>query len=201
MTEPERIEQLKHALQRRILVLDGAMGTMIQSYGLEERDFRGSVFRDHPVQLSGDNDVLSLTRPDVIEAIHRAYLDAGADIVETNTFNANAISQADYRMVDAVRDINRAAAAIARRVADEFTVHDPTRPRFVAGSMGPTNRTASLSPDVSRPGYRNVTFDQLAAAYAEQAEGLLEGGVDLLLIETVFDTLNCKAAVFGVRDV
>lgn len=201
MTEPERIEQLKHALQRRILVLDGAMGTMIQSYGLEERDFRGSVFRDHPVQLSGDNDVLSLTRPDVIEAIHRAYLDAGADIVETNTFNANAISQADYRMVDAVRDINRAAAAIARRVADEFTVHDPTRPRFVAGSMGPTNRTASLSPDVSRPGYRNVTFDQLAAAYAEQAEGLLEGGVDLLLIETVFDTLNCKAALFGVRDV
>ena len=145
------------------------MGTMIQSYALEDEDFRGTRFADHPTSLQGDNDLLSLTRPDIIEAVHRAYFEAGADIVETNTFNANAISQADYRLEDAVYDINLAAAQIARRVADEVTEKDPGKPRLVAGSLGPTNRTSSLSPDVNNPGSRNITFDQLVAAYAEQA--------------------------------
>ncbi len=176
------------------------MGTMIQSYALEDEDFRGTRFADHPTSLQGDNDLLSLTRPDIIEAVHRAYFEAGADIVETNTFNANAISQADYRLEDAVYDINLAAAQIARRVADEVTEKDPGKPRFVAGSLGPTNRTSSLSPDVNNPGSRNITFDQLVAAYTEQAEALLDGGVDLLMVETVFDTLNCKAALFALRE-
>ncbi len=196
-----RLQQLRQAIHSRILVLDGAMGTMIQSYGLEEADFRGSHFGDHPAPLEGNNDLLSLTRPDVIEAIYTAYLEAGADIIETNTFSAQAISQADYGTQDAVRDMNLAAARLAREAADRITAKDPAKARFVAGSLGPTNRTASISPDVSNPGFRNVTFDQLAAAYAEQVEALLEGGVDLLLVETVFDTLNAKAALFGIQQV
>ncbi|MFI5278972.1 MAG: homocysteine S-methyltransferase family protein, partial [Gemmatimonadales bacterium] len=196
-----RIDQLRTALTRRILVLDGAMGTMIQRYGLEEPDFRGERFRNHPKPLKGDNDLLVLTRPDVIAAIHRAYFEAGADIVETNTFNSTTISQADYGLEPIVRELNVAAAHLARSVADECTAKEPARPRFVAGILGPTNRTASLSPDVNNPGFRNVTFDELAAAYAEQAEALLEGGADMLMIETVFDTLNCKAALFAARDV
>ncbi len=201
MTNSDRVSALHDALRERILVLDGAMGTMIQSYGLEEADFRGSRFADHPTPLEGDNDLLSLTRPDVIEAIYRAYLDAGADIIETNTFNATAISQSDYGMEPAVRDMNVAAARLARSAADEITQRTPDKPRFVAGSLGPTNRTASISPDVNRPGFRGVTFDQLAAAYGEQAEGLIDGGVDLLVVETVFDTLNGKAALFAIREV
>jgi 5-methyltetrahydrofolate--homocysteine methyltransferase len=196
-----RLQQLHQAIQSRILVLDGAMGTMIQSYGLEEADFRGSQFGDHPTPLAGNNDLLSLTRPDVIEAIYLAYLEAGADIIETNTFNAQSISQADYGTQEAVRDMNVAAARLAREAAERVTADDPDKPRFVAGSLGPTNRTASISPDVSDPGFRNVTFDQLAAAYGEQVEALLEGGVDLLLVETVFDTLNAKAALFGIQQV
>jgi 5-methyltetrahydrofolate--homocysteine methyltransferase len=194
-----RTEQLRESLRRRILVLDGAMGTMIQSYGLTEADFRGERFRDHARELRGNSDILSLTRPDVIEAIHRAYLEAGADFVETNSFTATAIAQADYGAEGAVRDMNLAAARIARRAADDFTARTPDRPRFVIGILGPTNRTASLSPDVNDPGYRAVTFDDLAAAYREQAEGLLDGGVDGLMVETVFDTLNCKAALFALR--
>ncbi|MEE8116355.1 MAG: homocysteine S-methyltransferase family protein, partial [Gemmatimonadales bacterium] len=195
----ERIDQLRDSLSRRILLLDGAMGTMIQSHGLEERDFRGERFRDHPCDLGGDNDVLCLTRAETIAEIHRAYLAAGADIVETNTFNATAISQADYRLEGVVHEMNVTAARIARRAADEFTQRQPDKPRFVAGVLGPTSRTASISPDVDDPGYRNITFDQLAAAYREAAAALLDGGVDLLLVETVFDTLNCKVALFAIR--
>jgi len=191
---------LRDALRRRILVLDGAMGTMIQSYALTESDFRGERLAAHDRDLKGNNELLSLTRPDVIEAIHRAYFAAGADLVETNTFNANAISQHDYGTEGLVAELNRASAKIARRVAEEFTAKDPAKPRFVIGALGPTNRTASLSPDVSDPGFRNVTFADLAGAYREQAEGLLAGGVDLLLVETVFDTLNCKAALFALRE-
>jgi 5-methyltetrahydrofolate--homocysteine methyltransferase len=197
MSEPSTRTQLERLLAQRILILDGAMGTMIQAYRLGEDDFRGDRFADHPVALKGNGDVLSLTRPDVIEAIHRAYLDAGADILETNTFTATAIAQADYRLESAVRDMNVEAARIARRAADTFTAKDPSRPRFVAGSLGPTNRTASISPDVNRPAFRNVDFDTLVRAYTEQAEALVEGGVDLLLVETVFDTLNAKAALFA----
>jgi len=196
----DRREQLQRALEARILVLDGAMGTMIQGRGLDEDDVRGPRLRDHPVPLKGNHDLLSLTRPDVVEAVHRAYFEAGADIAETNTFTATAIAQADYRCTELVREMNVAAARIARRVADEFTARRPDRPRFVAGILGPTNRTASLSPDVNNPGYRAVDFDQLAAAYGAQAEALLEGGADLLMVETVFDTLNCKAALFAIRD-
>ncbi len=177
------------------------MATMIQRHGLSEEDFRGKRFAGHPRLLKGDNDLLSLTRPDVIEGIHRGYLEAGADIIETNTFNGTRISQADYGLEPIVREMNTAAARLARRVADEFTARTPEKPRFVAGILGPTNRTASLSPDVNDPGFRNVTFDELVLAYAEQAEGLLDGGADLLLVETVFDTLNCKAALFAIRDV
>ncbi len=198
-TITDRIEMLRSCVEDRILVLDGAMGTMIQRYELDESDFRGERFSDHATSLKGNNDLLSLTRPDVIEAIHRAYLTAGADILETNTFNGTAISQSDYNVQSAVRDINVAAASIARRVADEFTDMQPDKPRFVAGSIGPTNRTASMSPDVNNPAFRNTTFDDLVVAYTEQARALIDGGVDLLLIETVFDTLNCKAAIFAVR--
>jgi 5-methyltetrahydrofolate--homocysteine methyltransferase len=194
-----RLAELRAALARRVLVLDGAMGTMIQSYGLAERDFRGERFRDHPKELRGNNDLLTLTRPDVVTEIHRAYLEAGADLLETNTFNAQAISQADYGLVALSYELNVAAARLARGVADEVTARDPARPRFVIGVLGPTNRTASLSPDVNDPAYRNVTFAQLADAYRTQAEGLLDGGADLLMVETVFDTLNCKAALFALR--
>ncbi len=183
------------------MVLDGAMGTMLQSYNLEETDFRGDQFRDHPVDLKGNNDLLSLTRPDVIAAIHRAYFAAGADIVETNTFGATSISQSDYRTENSVWEMNVAAAKIARKVADEFTRREPDKPRFVCGILGPTNRTASLSPDVNNPSLRNVTFDDLKATYSEQARALLAGGVDMLMVETVFDTLNCKAALFAIQTV
>ena len=189
---------IRELLKQRILVLDGAMGTMIQQYALTEADFRGSSFAHHPLPLQGNNDLLSLTRPDVIAAIHRAYLEAGSDIIETNTFNANAISMADYGMEEQAYAINRAAAEIAVAEASESTKKNPDKPRYVAGAIGPTNKTASMSPDVNDPGYRAVSFYDLVKAYTTQTEGLLDGGVDLLLVETVFDTLNAKAALFAI---
>ena len=189
------MKTIQEIAKERILLIDGAMGTMLQAYQLEEADFRGDRFKDHPSDLKGNNDLLSLSRPDVVEAIHTAYLEAGADLIETNTFNANAISQSDYGTEDLVYEINLESAKIARKSADKFS-HDP---RFVCGALGPTNRTASLSPDVNDPGFRNVSFDELAVAYGEQARGLLDGGVDILLVETVFDTLNCKAALFAIQ--
>ena len=189
---------IKEALLNRILVLDGAMGTMIQRYQLEEKDYRGERFAHHPGNLKGNNDLLSLTRPDIIREIHRAYLEAGADIIETNTFNANRISMADYGMESLVYEMNLASATLARETADAFTRKNPDKPRFVAGSLGPTNKTASLSPKVEDPGYRAVDFDALRDAYAEQAAALIKGGVDALLLETIFDTLNAKAALFGI---
>ena len=197
-TRASRIEELHQLLARRILVLDGAMGTMIQSYELGERDYRGDRFADWARDLKGNNDLLSLTQPAIIRAIHQAYLEAGADILETNSFNSTAISMADYGMEDLVYELNRASAELARGVADEFETRDPHRPRFVAGVLGPTNRTASLSPDVNDPGFRNVRFDELVATYTEATRGLLDGGADLLLVETIFDTLNAKAALFAI---
>ncbi len=191
---------IQDILKERILILDGAMGTMIQRYPLEEQDFRGDRFKDHTHPLKGNNDLLSITRPDIIEAIHREYFEAGSDIVETNTFSGTTIAQADYHLEHIVYELNYESARIARKVADEITAKDPAKPRFVAGAMGPTNRTASLSPDVNDPGYRAITFDQLVVAYKEQAKGLLDGGADTLLIETVFDTLNAKAAAFAVQE-
>src|SRR5687767_14261257 len=185
---------IQDILKERIMIIDGAMGTMIQPYKLEEEDFRGERFKDHSHPLKGNNDLLSITRPDVIKEIHRKYLEAGADIIETNTFSGTTIAQADYRLEDAVYDINYYSALIAKEVADEFTKKDPSKPRFVAGAMGPTNHVASLSPDVNSPGYRNITFDQLKVAFKEQATALVKGGADLLLIETITDTLNAKAA-------
>ena len=193
-------KQLSELLTERILILDGAFGTAIQAKELSESDFRGEQFADHPVDVLGNYDLLSLTRPDVIEEIHTAYLHAGADIIETNSFTANAISQADFHTEEFIREMNQAAARLARQAADRFTAEDPSRPRFVAGSLGPTNRTCSISPDVNDPAFRNVTFDQLRQAYGEQAEALLDGGVDILLIETVFDTLNAKAALAAVSE-
>jgi len=190
---------IKELLIQKILVLDGAMGTMIQKENLEEEDFRGERFIDHPLPLKGDNDLLSITKPEIIRQIHREYFKAGADIAETNTFNANALSQADYGLESVVYDINLSAAQLAREVADEFNASEPEKPRFVAGAIGPTTKTASISSDVSNPGYRAVTYDQLVEAYHEQARGLMDGGVDILLIETIFDTLNAKAALFAVR--
>ncbi|MGH8176283.1 MAG: methionine synthase, partial [Steroidobacter sp.] len=198
MSHSSRIAAFHQLLTERILVLDGGMGTMIQGYALTEADYRGERFRTWSCDLKGDSDILVLTRPDVIEAIHRAYLEAGADIIETNTFTANYPSQADYRTQDAVRDINLAAARIARKAADEFTAKSG-QTRFVAGALGPTNRTASLSPNVNDPAFRNIDFDQLAETYLLSARALIEGGVDLFLIETIFDTLNAKAAIFAVR--
>jgi 5-methyltetrahydrofolate--homocysteine methyltransferase len=200
--QPDRTAELERLLASRILVLDGAMGTMIQGYRLGEEDFRGGpggCLHDHPHDLAGDNDVLVLTRPDVIRAIHDAYLEAGADLVETNTFSATGIAQADYQLQGRVKEINVAAARIARECADAWTRRTPDRPRFVAGALGPTNRTASISPDVNDPGARNVTFDELVATYTEAIEGLGEGGADLFLVETVFDTLNAKAALFALE--
>jgi len=185
--------------QERILILDGAMGTMIQRYQLEEEDYRGDRWINHSHPLKGNNDLLSITRPEIIKEIHRQYFEAGADIVETNTFSGTTIAQADYHLEDAVYDINFQSAKIAKEVADEMTAKEPHKPRFVAGAMGPTNRTCSISPDVNDPGYRAVTFDQLVAAYYDQAKALIEGGSDLLLIETIFDTLNAKAALFAVQ--
>ncbi|MCL6509587.1 MAG: methionine synthase [Anaerolineae bacterium] len=195
----DRILRLQALLAERILLLDGAMGTMIQAHRLSEADYRGERFRDWPRDLKGNNDLLVLTRPEIIRGIHAAYLEAGADIIETNTFNATAVSMADYGMEGLVHEINVAAARLAREVADEYEARDPAKPRFVAGVLGPTNRTATLSPDVNDPGYRNITFDDLVAAYGEAVAGLVEGGVDLILIETIFDTLNAKAAVFAVQ--
>ncbi|NBO62047.1 MAG: 5-methyltetrahydrofolate--homocysteine methyltransferase [Flavobacteriia bacterium] len=184
-------------LQDRILILDGAMGTMIQRYTLTEADFRGEVFKDRSGSLQGNNDLLNITRPEIIFEIHKAYLEAGADIIETNTFSGTTIAQADYHLEDAVYDINFQGARLAKDAAKLFT----DRPRFVAGSVGPTNRTASISPDVNNPGFRAVTFDDLSSAYAQQINALIDGGVDILLIETVFDTLNAKAALFAAESI
>jgi 5-methyltetrahydrofolate--homocysteine methyltransferase len=200
-TSAGRRRALLDAASRRILVLDGAMGTMIQGYGLGEPDFRGERYADRPGELQGANDLLSETRPDIIGEIHRAFLRAGADILETNTFNANSVSLADYGLEDEVYHLNRVSAELARRVADEVTAEDPSCPRFVAGILGPTNRTASISPEVNDPGFRAVSFDELASTYAEQTRALLDGGADLLMVETVFDTLNAKAALFAIREV
>ncbi len=188
-------------LQQRILVLDGAMGTMLQRYQFTEEDYRGERFKNWESPLKGNNDLLSLTQPHAIEAVHRKYLEAGADIIETNTFSATTIAMADYHMEDLVYELNYESAKIARKVCDEFTALTPEKPRFVAGSIGPTNKTASLSPDVNDPGYRAITFDELRIAYKQQAEALLDGGSDILLVETIFDTLNAKAALFAIDQI
>lgn len=187
--------------KKRILILDGAMGTMIQRYSLNEEDFRKGWFENHHKPLKGNNDLLSLTRPEIIKEIHAAYFEAGADIAETNTFSGTTIAQADYDLEKFAYDINFHGAKIAREVADEFTSKTPEKPRFVAGSVGPTNRTCSISPNVNDPGFRNVTYDELVEAYKEQVNGLMDGGVDVLLVETVFDTLNAKAALFAIQEV
>lgn len=194
------MENIQNILKQRILVLDGAMGTMIQQYNLSEEDYRGERFKNFHKLLKGNNDLLSITQPHIIEEIHRSYLNAGADILETNTFSATSIAMADYDMQDFVKEINIESAKIAKKVADEFTAMNPEKPRFVAGSIGPTNKTASMSPNVNDPGYRAITFQELKGAYKEQAAALLEGGVDLLLVETVFDTLNAKAALFAIEE-
>jgi 5-methyltetrahydrofolate--homocysteine methyltransferase len=201
MTRKERIEALKREAKARILILDGAMGTMIQRYKLDESGYRGARFKDHGHDLKGNNDLLVLSQPKIISEIHNAYLEAGADILETNTFNAQAISQADYGLKDIAYEMNVAAAKLARGAADAWTAKTPDKPRFVAGAIGPTNRTASISPDVNNPGFRNVSFDELVKAYSTQARGLIEGGADIILIETVFDTLNAKAAGYAVEQV
>lgn len=181
-------------------MLDGAMGTMIQRHSLQEADFRGERFKDHAYPLKGNNDILCLTRPDIIKDIHRQYFEAGADIAETNTFSGTRIAQADYHLEEVVYELNVQAARIAREVADEMTRREPHKPRFVAGAMGPTNKTASLSPDVNNPGFRATNFDQLKEAFKEQARGLIDGGVDVLLLETIIDTLNVKAALFAIEE-
>lgn len=188
---------IQEEIKKRILVLDGAMGTMLQRYKFEEQDFRGERFKDFPHPLKGNNDLLSLTQPEAVKAVHRAYFEAGADIIETNTFSSTTIGMADYHLENLVYELNFQSAKIAREVADEFT----DKPRFVAGSIGPTNRTASMSPDVNDPGFRAVTFDDLKTAYKQQIEALLDGGCDLLLVETIFDTLNAKAALFAIEEV
>lgn len=195
------MQKIEDILNERILVLDGAMGTMLQRYKFEEEDFRGERFKDWPSDLKGNNDLLSLTQPKAIADVHRAYLDAGADIIETNTFSGTNIAMADYGMEEMVYELNYESARIAKQVAQEYTEKDPSKPRFVAGSMGPTNKTASMSPDVNDPGYRAVSFDELRKAYKQQVEALLDGGADLLLVETIFDTLNAKAALFAIEEV
>ncbi|MFB0936142.1 MAG: methionine synthase, partial [Propionivibrio sp.] len=197
--QPDRTSELTSLLQQRLLILDGAMGTMIQRHKLQEADYRGTRFADHPHDLKGNNDLLLLTRPDIIRGIHAEYLAAGADILETCTFNATSLSQADYKLESIVYELNVAGAKLAREVCDEFTAKDPKKPRFVAGVLGPTSRTASISPDVNDPGYRNVTFDDLVTSYTEAIRGLTDGGADILLVETVFDTLNAKAALFAIE--
>lgn len=188
-------------LEERILVLDGAMGTMLQRHKFSEEDFRGERFKDWHIPVQGNNDLLSITQPEAIKEVHRLYFEAGADIVETNTFSGTTIAMADYEMQDLVYELNYQSAKIAKEVADEFTAKEPHKPRFVAGSIGPTNRTASMSPDVNDPGYRAVTFDELRIAYKLQVEALLDGGADILLVETIFDTLNAKAALFAIEEV
>ncbi len=192
---------IKQELEKRILVLDGAMGTMLQQYNFSEEDFRGERFKDFPISLKGNNDLLSITQPKALKEIHAKYLEAGADIIETNTFSGTTIAMADYQMEDLVYELNFESAKIAKEVADEFTAKEPHKPRFVAGSLGPTNKTASMSPDVNDPGFRAVTFDELRIAYKLQTEALIDGGVDVLLVETVFDTLNAKAALFAIEEV
>ncbi len=202
LMQPDRTAELSRLMRTRILIMDGAMGTMIQQHHLTEEDFRGTGscgLHGHAHDLRGDNDLLVLTQPEVIRAIHDKYLEAGADIIETNTFSATSIAQADYGLESRAKEINFAAARIARECCDAWTARTPDKPRFVAGALGPTNRTASISPDVNDPGARNVTFDALAAAYGDAVEGLAEGGADLILVETVFDTLNAKAALFAVE--
>ena len=195
--QPNIYEEIK----KRILVLDGAMGTMLQRYQFTEEDYRGDRFKNWESPLKGNNDLLSITQPQAIEAVHRKYLEAGADIIETNTFSATTIAMADYHMEDLVYELNYESAKIARKVCDEFTAKNPNQPRFVAGSIGPTNKTASLSPDVNDPGYRAITFEELRIAYKQQAEALLDGGADILLVETIFDTLNAKAALFAIDEI
>ncbi len=195
------MSNIKQELQKRILVLDGAMGTMLQQYNFSEEDFRGERFKYYPSSLKGNNDLLSLTQPKAIAEIHTKYFEAGADIIETNTFSGTTIAMADYNMEDLVYELNYESAKIAKQVADNFTKKNPEKPRFVAGSIGPTNKTASLSPDVDRPEYRAITFNELRIAYKQQVEALIDGGVDLLLVETVFDTLNAKAALFAIEEV
>jgi 5-methyltetrahydrofolate--homocysteine methyltransferase len=193
------MKTIEELAKERILVLDGAMGTMIQKYKLSEEDYRGERFKDFGSLVKGNNDLLVLSQPHIIEQIHNKFLEAGADILETNTFNSNAISMEDYDMVDLVHELNVEAAKIAKKCAEEYTKKNPSKPRFVAGSIGPTNRTASLSPDVNRPAFRAVQFEELVRIYTQQTIALIEGGVDLLLVETVFDTLNCKAALFAIN--
>jgi len=195
------MNKIEKELKKRILILDGAMGTMLQRYQFSEDDFCGKRFKNHPSPLKGNNDLLSITRPEAIEEVHRMYLEAGADIIETNTFSGTTIAMADYGLEDLVYELNFESAKIARKVADEFTAKNPGKPRFVAGSIGPTNKTASLSPDVNRPEYRAVTFLELKNAYKQQTEALIDGGVDVLLVETIFDTLNAKAALFAIEEV
>jgi 5-methyltetrahydrofolate--homocysteine methyltransferase len=197
----DSLPALQALFQQRIVVLDGAMGSMIQTYKLEEPDFRGERFKDHPHDLKGNNDLLCLTRPDIIEGIHSQYFAAGADMVETNTFSSTTIAQADYKLESIVTDLNLAAVAVARRAAQKAEAATPGRRCFVAGAIGPLNRTLSMSPDVNRPDYRAVVWDQVVTAYAEQVRALLDGGVDTLLVETIFDTLNSKAALFAIESV
>lgn len=191
------MKTLQDCLKERILIIDGAMGTMIQRHKLEEKDYRGKRFADWHTDVKGNNDLLSITQPQIIEQIHKQYLEAGADIIETNTFSSTSIAQADYDMQSLAYELNVAAATCARNAADEYTKKNPDKPRFVAGAIGPLNKTLSLSPDVNNPGFRAVTFDEVAAAYTEQIKGLVDGGVDIILIETIFDTLNAKAAIYA----
>ena len=186
-------------IKDRILIIDGAMGTMIQQYKLEEKDYRGERFANFHLDIKGNNDLLNITQPAIIEAIHKAYLEAGADIIETNTFNSQRISLADYEMQDLSYELNYNAAKIAKNAATEYTQRNPAKPRFVAGAIGPMSKTLSLSPDVNNPGFRSATFDDVMEAYYEQVSGLVDGGVDILLIETIFDTLNCKAAIYAIE--
>ena len=195
------MSNIHEAIKKNILILDGAMGTMLQRYNFSEEDFRGERFKDFPHSLKGNNDLLSITQPQAIRDVHAKYFEAGADIVETNTFSGTTIGMADYHLEDIVYELNYESAKLAREVADEFTAKNPDKPRFVAGSIGPTNRTASMSPDVNDPGYRAVTFDDLRTAYKQQVEALIDGGSDLLLVETIFDTLNAKAALFAIEEV
>jgi len=195
------MNEIYQEIQKRILVLDGAMGTMLQQYSFTEEDFRGKRFKDYPSPLKGNNDLLSITQPEAIAEVHRKYFEAGADIIETNTFSGTSIAMADYSMEDLVYELNYESAKIAKQVAEEFTKANPSKPRFVAGSIGPTNKTASLSPDVNKPEYRAITFDELRIAYKRQVEALIDGGVDVLLVETIFDTLNAKAALFAIEEV
>jgi len=195
------MENIQKIIQDKILVLDGAMGTMIQQYKFTEEDYRGEQFKDFKISVKGNNDMLSITQPEAIKEIHKKYLEAGADIIETNTFSSTTIAMADYEMEDYVYELNYQSAKIAKEVADEFTAKNPDKPRFVAGSIGPTNRTASMSPDVNDPGFRAVNFEDLRVAYKQQAEALIDGGVDVLLVETVFDTLNAKAALFAIEEI